>query len=255
MSLYIFLGTSLDLPTCCLLALPPPSYVPNIGTLSRSTAATVGPFCGAPVQGGIAPALGSEDYAPPAGGSVAFQGGTVAKQDMGTAKVTAHLAHAASAAEGRGGALGGAPPFASSFGCAAAAGTHKAAQFDLSAVPGMYEGRPDRFYEDPLRDPRRESSGGAVVEDSHITRNALAPDLLDLDFGGGGGAPFTGGGGGGEVRFIWRGEGDASHVPLLSRFHTPMAWDWRGGGEVKATCIDATEGVGVESWQAKQYFW
>jgi hypothetical protein len=44
---------------------------------------------------------------------------------------------------------------------------------------GMYEGRPDRFYEN-AQDSRR---GSQAVEDSHITRNALAPDLLDMDFG------------------------------------------------------------------------
>jgi hypothetical protein len=88
-----------------------------------------------------------------------------------------------------------------------AAGTALAAKFDLSAVPGMYDGRPDRFF-DSATDPRRSAKqvrgfhgaqarwrwsplglwsrpGGSPrlwrqVEDSHITRNKLAADLLDF---------------------------------------------------------------------------
>ena len=87
------------------------------------------------------------------------------------------------------------------------AGQTLAAGFDISHVPGMYEGRPERFFDDP-NDIR---SHKLVVEDSHITRlvncgisassrsvrivslftrkfsdlpcnrNALAPNLLDID--------------------------------------------------------------------------
>ena len=58
-----------------------------------------------------------------------------------------------------------------------AAGTALGAGFSMEQVPGMYEGRPDRFFDDP-NDPRNSKK----VEDSHITRNRLAPDLLDMDF-------------------------------------------------------------------------
>ena len=61
-----------------------------------------------------------------------------------------------------------------------AAGTALGAGFSMEQVPGMYQGRPDRFFDDP-NDPRNANK----VEDSHITRNRLAPDLLDMDFVGG----------------------------------------------------------------------
>ena len=51
------------------------------------------------------------------------------------------------------------------------------ANFTLQQVPGVYEGRPDRYFENP-DDPRQRIS----VEDSSHTRNQLAGDLLDLDF-------------------------------------------------------------------------
>ena len=73
------------------------------------------------------------------------------------------------------------PPPSPSYG--SAAGQTLAAGFSIEQVPGMYEGRPDRFFDD-ANDPRNSKS----TEDSHITRNRLAPDLLDMDFGGGGGA-------------------------------------------------------------------
>lgn len=53
------------------------------------------------------------------------------------------------------------------------------AKFDLEQVPGLYEGRPDRYF-DNTRDSRKRTQG---VEDSDHTRQALAPDLLDLDIG------------------------------------------------------------------------
>ncbi|CAM9290025.1 unnamed protein product, partial [Ectocarpus sp. 6 AP-2014] len=54
------------------------------------------------------------------------------------------------------------------------------AKFDLKQVPGLYEGRPDRYFDDKA-DPRKRSQG---VEDSDHTRQAQAVDLLDLDIGG-----------------------------------------------------------------------
>ncbi|CAM9877477.1 unnamed protein product, partial [Ectocarpus sp. 12 AP-2014] len=54
------------------------------------------------------------------------------------------------------------------------------AKFDLKQVPGLYEGRPDRYFDDKA-DPRNRSQG---VEDSDHTRQAQAVDLLDLDIGG-----------------------------------------------------------------------
>lgn len=40
------------------------------------------------------------------------------------------------------------------------------AKFDLKQVPGLYEGRPDRYFDDKA-DPRKRSQG---VEDSDHTR-------------------------------------------------------------------------------------
>ena len=50
--------------------------------------------------------------------------------------------------------------------------------FGLDKVPGMYEGRPDRYFDD-TNDPRSRSAG---TRDSQITRDRLAPSLLDLAF-------------------------------------------------------------------------
>ena len=46
------------------------------------------------------------------------------------------------------------------------AGVSLAAGFDISQVPGMYEGRPERFF-DNVNDIRNRKP---KVEDSHITR-------------------------------------------------------------------------------------
>ncbi|CAM9950507.1 unnamed protein product [Scytosiphon promiscuus] len=54
------------------------------------------------------------------------------------------------------------------------------AKFDLKQVPGLYEGRPERYF-DNTTDPRKRNQG---VEDSDHTRQAQAEDLLDLDIGG-----------------------------------------------------------------------
>lgn len=58
------------------------------------------------------------------------------------------------------------------------AGKTLSAQYGIEQVPGLYEGRPDRYFDD-RQDPRKH----AAHKDSYITRNALGPDLLDLDFG------------------------------------------------------------------------
>ncbi|CAM9767982.1 unnamed protein product [Chrysoparadoxa australica] len=50
------------------------------------------------------------------------------------------------------------------------------AKFDLNQVPGMYEGRPDRYF-DKEDDPRRRRQ---EVEDASRTRNFLAGDLLGI---------------------------------------------------------------------------
>ncbi|CAN0326359.1 unnamed protein product, partial [Discosporangium mesarthrocarpum] len=50
----------------------------------------------------------------------------------------------------------------------------------IGAKFSIYEGRPDRYF-DNREDPRRRSTG--EVEDSEYTRQAQAPDLLDLDIG------------------------------------------------------------------------
>jgi len=52
------------------------------------------------------------------------------------------------------------------------------AKFSLEAVPGIYEGRPDRYF-DNLSDPR---NGNIQTGDHQFTRDAQAPDLLDLSF-------------------------------------------------------------------------
>lgn len=53
------------------------------------------------------------------------------------------------------------------------------AGFGLEAVPGMYEGRPERYF-DRDDDERRH---GVITGDHQVTREKLAPDLLDLVFG------------------------------------------------------------------------
>jgi len=53
------------------------------------------------------------------------------------------------------------------------------AGFGLENVPGMYDGRPERYF-DKDDDDRRH---GVVTGDHQITREKLAPDLLDLAFG------------------------------------------------------------------------
>lgn len=55
--------------------------------------------------------------------------------------------------------------------------TSVGAGFGLQNVPGMYDGRPDRYF-DNANDPR----GQVVTGNSQITRDALAPSLLDLVF-------------------------------------------------------------------------
>ncbi|CAM9332464.1 unnamed protein product [Phaeothamnion confervicola] len=50
------------------------------------------------------------------------------------------------------------------------------AKFTLEQVPGMYDGRPERYF-DRRNDPRRSGS----VDDAQWTRQALAPNLLELD--------------------------------------------------------------------------
>mmetsp|Transcript_20916 Transcript_20916/g.30119 ORF Transcript_20916/g.30119 Transcript_20916/m.30119 type:complete len:379 (+) Transcript_20916:42-1178(+) len=58
------------------------------------------------------------------------------------------------------------------------AGNSMGAGFDLTAVPGMYEGRPDRYFDDS-NDFRR----GATVGDHQFTREAMNTEcLLDLAF-------------------------------------------------------------------------
>eukprot|EP01035_Chromulina_nebulosa_P019264 gene19264-25119_t len=52
------------------------------------------------------------------------------------------------------------------------------AKFSLEAVPGVYEGRPDRYF-DSLNDPR---NGNIQTGDHQFTRDAQAPDLLDLSY-------------------------------------------------------------------------
>lgn len=52
------------------------------------------------------------------------------------------------------------------------------AKYGLEQVPGMYEGRPDRYFDDP-NDMRNTN---ICTGDHQYTRDALAPDLLDLDF-------------------------------------------------------------------------
>lgn len=54
------------------------------------------------------------------------------------------------------------------------------AKFDLKQVPGLYEGRPDRYFDDTA-DPRRRTQQG--VEDSDYTRQVRR---------GGGGVPCGG---------------------------------------------------------------
>jgi hypothetical protein len=51
------------------------------------------------------------------------------------------------------------------------------AKFDLNTVPGMYDGRPSRYFDD-TNDERAKYGG---IEDAPSTRNYLAGDLLDLD--------------------------------------------------------------------------
>ena len=51
------------------------------------------------------------------------------------------------------------------------------AGFALNAVPGMYEGRPERFFDDP-NDPR---ARGRDIGDAQVTRDAMyGSSLLDL---------------------------------------------------------------------------
>jgi len=106
-------------------------------------------------QGAICPGLGTDDYTAKGGGIIAFGADTMAVNEQ---RISVEKDNSAFGSE---------------------AGKTLAAKFDLSHVPGMYEGRPDRFFDD-VSDVRNHRA----AEDSHITRNALAPDLLDLDFGG-----------------------------------------------------------------------
>jgi len=110
-------------------------------------------------QGSICPDLGAADFSAKAGGVVAFGDGTAeARADAGS---------------------GPAAPRADKVAYGSEAGQTLAAKYDLSHVPNHYEGRPDRFFDD-RQDARAQRS---EVEDSSWTRQALAPDLLDLDPG------------------------------------------------------------------------
>eukprot|EP01039_Chlorochromonas_danica_P006990 gene6990-7733_t len=55
--------------------------------------------------------------------------------------------------------------------------TSVGAGYSLQAVPGMYEGRPDRYFDNP-----NDQRGRVTQGNSQRTRDALAPSLLDLAF-------------------------------------------------------------------------
>lgn len=69
------------------------------------------------------------------------------------------------------------PPSQTSFGQGLS--SRVGAGHSLEAVPGMYEGRPERYF-DNANDPRRHGAGTGL--DSQHTRDAQAPSLLDLAF-------------------------------------------------------------------------